>query len=177
MGKILFPILCSFFFLCDKVFLLFYLIAKKIANGTVDFTYNGMAQNEYGWWKITNGTVDFSFNGIASNQYGYWVIANGGVDFSYNGEYTYGAYTYNVVNGYAMSDHVHTWNPIYGYRQVDEYGEVPVSQQYFQIRDFNPLETCAARRTIKNAMQIITLHFLKYHLFMYLKFTDICNRI
>ena len=98
----------------------------KIANGTVDFTYNGMAQNEYGWWKITNGTVDFSFNGIASNQYGYWVIANGGVDFSYNGEYTYGAYTYNVVNGYAMSDHVHTWNPIYGYRQVDEYGEVPV---------------------------------------------------
>lgn len=22
--------------------------------------------------------------------------------------------------------HVHTWNPIYGYRQVDEYGEVPV---------------------------------------------------
>ena len=25
----LFPILCSFFFLCDKVFLLFYLIAKK----------------------------------------------------------------------------------------------------------------------------------------------------
>ena len=120
MGKILFPILCSFFFLCDKVFLLFYLIAKKIANGTVDFTYNGMAQNEYGWWKITNGTVDFSFNGIASNQYGYWVIANGGVDFSYNGEYTYGAYTYNVVNGYAMSDHVHTWNPIYGYRQVDD---------------------------------------------------------
>ena len=84
MGKILFPILCSFFFLYDKVFLLFYLIAKKIANGTVDFTYNGMAQNEYVWWKITNGTVDFSFNGIASNQYGYWVIANGGVDISYN---------------------------------------------------------------------------------------------
>lgn len=23
-------------------------------------------------------------------------------------------------------NHVHTWNPIYGYRQVDEYGEVPV---------------------------------------------------
>ena len=24
------------------------------------------------------------------------------------------------------SSHTHTWNPIYGYRQVDEYGEVPV---------------------------------------------------
>ncbi len=141
MGKILFPILCSFFFLYDKVFLLFYLIAKKIANGTVDFTYNGMAQNEYGWWKITNGTVDFSFNGIASNQYGYWVIANGGVDFSYNGEYTYGAYTYNVVNGYAMSDHVHTWNPIYGYRQVDEYGEVPVYDVSFYEDDSDQLDT------------------------------------
>ena len=119
MGKILFPILCSFFFLCDKVFLLFYLIAKKIANGT----------------------VDFSFNGIASNQYGYWVIANGGVDFSYNGEYTYGAYTYNVVNGYAMSDHVHTWNPIYGYRQVDEYGEVPVYDVSFYEDDSDQLDT------------------------------------
>ena len=106
----------------------------KITDGTVDFTYNGMAQNQYGWWKITGGAVDFSFNGIASNKYGYWVIANGGVDFSYNGDYPYGTYTYKVTNGYAASEHVHTWNPVYGYRNVDEYGEIPV---YAQVKRMN----------------------------------------
>lgn len=84
--------------------------------------------------EITGGAVDFSFNGIASNKYGYWVIANGGVDFSYNGDYLYGAYTYKVTNGYAASEHVHTWNPVYGYRNVDEYGEIPV---YAQVKRMN----------------------------------------
>ena len=71
----------------------------KIKNGTVDFSYNGMAENEYGWWKISNGTVDFSFNGLAENEYGWWKITNGGVDFSYNGlaKNQYG--TWKVTNG------------------------------------------------------------------------------
>jgi hypothetical protein len=40
-----------------------------------------------------------------------------------------------------MSDHVHTWNPIYGYRQVDEYGEVPVYDVSFYEDDSDQLDT------------------------------------
>ncbi len=29
-----------------------------------DFTYNGLVQNEYGWWKVTAGKVDFNYNGL-----------------------------------------------------------------------------------------------------------------
>ena len=34
----------------------------------LDFSYNGLADNEYGSWKIINGAVDFSAYGI---QYDY----------------------------------------------------------------------------------------------------------
>ncbi len=57
----------------------------KISNGTVDFTFNGLALNEYGWWKITDGGVDFTYNGMSENEYGCWYVTNGAVDFSYNG--------------------------------------------------------------------------------------------
>ena len=57
----------------------------KVTNGQVDFSYSGVVLNQYGWWKVTNGGVDFSFNGMAENQYGWWKFKNGTVDFSYNG--------------------------------------------------------------------------------------------
>ena len=57
----------------------------KISNGTVDFSFNELALNEYGWWKITDGAVDFTYNGMAQNEYGNWYVTNGAVDFSYNG--------------------------------------------------------------------------------------------
>ena len=46
----------------------------------MDFLYDGLAENESGWWKITNGTVDFGFNGQADNQYGTWNVVNGHVE-------------------------------------------------------------------------------------------------
>lgn len=57
----------------------------KISNGTVDFSFNELALNEYGWWKITDGAVDFTYNGMTQNEYGNWYVTNGAVDFSYNG--------------------------------------------------------------------------------------------
>ena len=57
----------------------------KISNGTVDFSFNELALNEYGWWKITDGAVDFSYNGMAQNEYGWWEITNGAVDFNFYG--------------------------------------------------------------------------------------------
>ena len=56
----------------------------KVTGGCVDFNYNDLAQNEYGWWKVTNGRVDFSYNGLAQNEYGWWKVTNGCVDFSCN---------------------------------------------------------------------------------------------
>lgn len=46
----------------------------------VDFGYNGVVENEYGWWYISNGTVDFTYNGQADNQYGTWNVVNGHVE-------------------------------------------------------------------------------------------------
>lgn len=76
-------------------------------NGTIDYSYTGMASNVYGWWYIRNGRVDFSantivkyrgvwcyvkggkydsvFTGMAQNQNGYWYVKNGLVDFGYTG--------------------------------------------------------------------------------------------
>ncbi|MFR5700697.1 MAG: hypothetical protein ACLUD0_01750 [Eubacterium ramulus] len=45
-----------------------------VVNGALDFTYNGLVQNEYGWWKVTAGKVDFNYNGFATNEYGTWYV-------------------------------------------------------------------------------------------------------
>ena len=47
---------------------------------SIDFAYDGLAENEYGWWYISNGTVDFTYNGQADNQYGTWNVVNGHVE-------------------------------------------------------------------------------------------------
>lgn len=57
----------------------------KVTGGCVDFNYNDLAQNEYGWWKVSGGCVDFNYNDLAQNEYGWWKVTNGRVDFSYNG--------------------------------------------------------------------------------------------
>ena len=57
----------------------------KVNNGEVDFSFDGLALNEYGWWKVFNGAVDFTFTGLACNEYGWWYVENGAINFSYNG--------------------------------------------------------------------------------------------
>lgn len=54
-------------------------------NGEIEWSYTGIAQNEYGWWRIVNGVVDFAFTGLAKNEYGWWYCKDGKVDFDYNG--------------------------------------------------------------------------------------------
>ena len=55
------------------------------ADGQIDYTYDGLAENEFGWWKVSNGEVDFGFNGLALNQYGWWYVENGTINFNYTG--------------------------------------------------------------------------------------------
>lgn len=57
----------------------------KISEGQIDFSYTGMILNQYGWWYVDNGTVDFSADCMALNQYGWWKITGGTVDFTFNG--------------------------------------------------------------------------------------------
>lgn len=57
----------------------------KVNNGEVDFSFDGLALNEYGWWKVSNGAVDFTFTGLACNEYGWWYVENGAINFSYSG--------------------------------------------------------------------------------------------
>ncbi len=57
----------------------------KVNNGGVDFSFDGLAENEYGWWKVSGGAVDFSYSGMAENEYGWWYVSNGTVDFSFSG--------------------------------------------------------------------------------------------
>ena len=55
------------------------------SDNQIDYSYDGLAQNEYGWWKVNNGEVDFSFDGLALNEYGWWYVENGAINFSYSG--------------------------------------------------------------------------------------------
>ena len=54
-------------------------------NGKVDFTFNGLAQNQNGWWYLKDGKVDFDYTGLAKNNNGIWYVRNGKVDFDYSG--------------------------------------------------------------------------------------------
>ena len=40
-------------------------------NGKVRFDYNGVAQNENGFWYVSAGMVDFKYTGFA---YGYYFV-------------------------------------------------------------------------------------------------------
>ena len=57
----------------------------KVSEGQIDFSFTGMILNQYGWWYVDNGTVDFSADCMALNQYGWWKITGGTVDFTFNG--------------------------------------------------------------------------------------------
>ena len=57
----------------------------KITRGQVDFNYTGLAANQNGWWMCRNGQVDFNYNGIVPNENGYWKVENGQVNFNFNG--------------------------------------------------------------------------------------------
>lgn len=57
----------------------------KVSEGQIDFSYTGMILNQYGWWYVDNGTVDFNADCMALNQYGWWKITGGTVDFTFNG--------------------------------------------------------------------------------------------
>lgn len=57
----------------------------RIVNGEVDFDYTGIARNEYGWWRVVNGKVDFDANGVYKNEYGWWYVKGGKVDFNFTG--------------------------------------------------------------------------------------------
>ena len=96
-------------------------IYNGIENGKVNFDFNGLAPNEYGWWYLEGGKVDFSYHGLveyggdfwyvdggnlkfdyyglAQGTYGWWVVEGGRVNFDYTGWYTYKGNTYTIVEG------------------------------------------------------------------------------
>ena len=80
-------------------------------DGNIDYSYSGMAENEYGWWYITDGTVDFNYTGMAENKYGWWYLSNGTVDWNYTGmaENIYGKWC--IKDGYVNWDY---YGMIYG---------------------------------------------------------------
>ena len=54
-------------------------------NGNIDYSYTGLALNEYGWWYVSGGSIDWSYTGMAANEYGWWYVSNGSIDWSYTG--------------------------------------------------------------------------------------------
>lgn len=54
-------------------------------NGNIDYSYTGLALNEYGWWYVRGGSIDWSYTGMAANEYGWWYVSNGSIDWSYTG--------------------------------------------------------------------------------------------
>ena len=56
-----------------------------VKDGVLDLSYTGLALNDYGWWYIKNGKLDLSYTGLALNEYGWWYVKNGMLDLSYTG--------------------------------------------------------------------------------------------
>ena len=54
-------------------------------NGNIDYSYTGLALNEYGWWYVRGGSIDWSYTGMAANEYGWWYVNHGGIDWFYEG--------------------------------------------------------------------------------------------
>lgn len=67
--------------------------------GQVDYTYKGLAKNEWGWWYVKNGEIDFSYTGMAKNQYGWFYVTNGKLDTSYTGLADNEYATWYIKNG------------------------------------------------------------------------------
>ena len=60
-----------------------------VKNGRVQKGEVTVQKNNNGWWYIgKDGKVDFTYYGLASNEYGTWVIEKGKVNFAYNDKYT-----------------------------------------------------------------------------------------
>ena len=57
----------------------------RIVDGEVDFNAKGIYKNEYGWWYVEGGKVQFDHTGVDKNQYGWWRVKDGKVDFGANG--------------------------------------------------------------------------------------------
>ena len=47
----------------------------------INFNYNSLAANEYGWWKIDGGKVNFDFTGAVEYNSAYYTVVNGKVVF------------------------------------------------------------------------------------------------
>ena len=102
-----------------------------VSNGTIDFGYTGMAANEYGWWYVSNGTIDFGYTGMAVNEYGWWYMTNGALDFNYTGmalnEYGWWYMTNGALDlnytGMAINEYG-TWYMVNGFLASDFTGTV-----------------------------------------------------
>ena len=57
----------------------------RVVNGAVDYSYTGVASNEYGWFYIRNGALDWGYTGLANNEYGWFYVKNGALDWGYTG--------------------------------------------------------------------------------------------
>lgn len=66
---------------------------------TIDTTFNGLAKNEYGWWKCTNGVVTFNEKGLFSNENGTWYVKKSKVDFLFTGKVKQDGKYYKVICG------------------------------------------------------------------------------
>ncbi|MCI8821372.1 MAG: hypothetical protein HFI15_02440 [Lachnospiraceae bacterium] len=71
-----------------------------VQNGAVDWGFTGLVQNEYGWWYVRSGTIDWEFTGLVQNEHGWWYVENGTVAWNYTGTVTDQGMTYFVVNGH-----------------------------------------------------------------------------
>ena len=81
---------------------------RYVLKGDIQWTYTGVAYNEYGAWYFRNGDLiwdytglgcnidqnwiyfengrpNYSYTGMAQNEYGWWFVRNGFVDFTYTG--------------------------------------------------------------------------------------------
>ena len=99
-----------------------------VKKGQLQLGHVTVEQNKNGWWYIDkNGTVDFSFNGLAANAHGIWYCQKGQVKFGITsvveskGEYNG---WYYVKKGELQKGQITVEQNPYGWWYIDKKGKV-----------------------------------------------------
>ena len=54
-------------------------------DGKIDYSYTGLAENEFGWWYIENGKLNWNYTGLTLYNGIWFYVENGGLNWGYTG--------------------------------------------------------------------------------------------
>lgn len=112
-----------------------------VKNGRVDYSYTGVADNEYGTWFLRNGVVGFDLNGVVSDGKNSYYVVQSKVQTNCNGFVDVNGQSYYMNRGKVVTDSTvvrsgNNWIYITGGKPDYSYfGIAKNSNGYWFVRD------------------------------------------